>query len=209
MPTGGTAYYSITAEQDLGISGQVKIYSIITEDHDMAGSGWGYYTGMEMMWLPVSVPLGSQGTVVNFTGPYPQTIDVMGTYTLNPTTHTFENLNVVTYVQASTGAKQVLNANYIDLPDTATGIVEDETTGLSTTGLTVWPNPSMGSFSVGTLLPDGISGTVTVFSLAGRTIDYFDAVPVTALTIPETGIYFVALETSNGECIRERFTVVD
>jgi len=207
--TGGTAYYSITAEQDLGTSGQVKIHSVITEDHDMAGSGWGYYIGMEMMWLPVGFPLGSQGNVVDFTGPYPQTIDVSGTYSLNPIAHTFDNLNVVTYVQASTGAKQILNANYMDLPDTATGIVEDATVGLSSTDLTVWPNPSTGSFSIGTVLTDGVSGSVSVFSLAGRTVEYFDASPVTEVTIPETGIYFVVLETSNGECIRERFTVVD
>jgi len=203
--TGGTAYVSVTAEQDLGVSGQIKVWTVICEDHEMATSAWGGYNGQEMMWIPVSFPLTAQGNVISFTGPYPQTVSVAGSYTLNPATHIFDNLNVVTFVQA-TSTREVFNASYMDLPDTATGI-EDES-GLGTTDLAVWPNPSNGALSIGAALPESMTGTVTVFSIAGRTITRFDASPVTPISIDEPGIYFVRMETSDGQVLSERFTVV-
>lgn len=207
--SGGTAYISVTAEQELTYTGQLKVWSIICEDHDMAGSGWGGYSGQEMMWLPVAWSLGTQGSVLNFTGPYPQTISVTGTYTLSPTAHTFSNLNVMTFVQPTAGTKAVLNADFMDLPDTATGIEEQGGIGIGSTDLSVWPNPSSGSMSIGTLLPEGTSGSVSVFSLAGRTVDSFEASTVTPFSVDEPGLYFVVLETSNGAVLTERFTVVD
>lgn len=208
--SGGTAYISVTAEQELTYTGQLKVWSIICEDHDIIGSGWGAYSpGTEMMWLPVAWSLGTQGNVLNFTGPYPQTISVSGTYTLNPTAHTYSNLNVVTFVQPTAGTKAVLNADFMDLPDTATGIEDQGGIGIGSSDLSIWPNPSSGFMSIGTLLPDGASGTVSIFSIAGRTVDSFDAAPVTPFSVNEPGVYFVVLETSDGSVLTERFTVVD
>jgi len=203
----GTLSYSITAEQDLGVSGQIKIWSVITEDHDMAAGGWGYYSGMEMMWLPMAWPLGTQGDVITFTGPYPQTVDLSAPYTLNPAIHTFDNLHVVTFVQV-TSTKQVLNANYMHLAD-ATGIEGQGVVDPGVGDLSVWPNPSSGSLTVSTLVPDGASGTITVFSISGRTVDSFDASPATELNISEPGIYFAILETSAGDTFTESFTILD
>jgi hypothetical protein len=205
--SGGLAYVSVTAEQDLGASEQMKVWTIICEDHEIAGSPWGLYSGMEMMWIPVAWPLTAQGNVVTFTGPYPQTVSFVGSYTLNPTSNPFSNLNVVSFVQG-TSTRQVFNASYMDLPDTATGIEDMGGAAIGSTNLAVWPNPCDGFLSIGAALPENMTGTVTVFSLAGRTVTSFDAAAVTPVTIDEPGIYFVRLETSNGDVLSERFTVV-
>jgi len=204
--SGGTAYVSVTAEQDLGVSGQIKVWTVITEDHEVAGTGWGGYTNQEMMWLPVATALGTQGSVLNFTGPYPQTISVSGNYTLNPVAHTFDNLNVVTFVQASN--REVLNANFVDLPDTATGIEDMEGGTLDSSNLSVWPNPTAGTVSVGTIVPEGATGSVEIYSLSGRVVSSFDASAVTPVSIEEPGIYFVVLQTTDGAVLTDRFTVV-
>ncbi|MCK5116173.1 MAG: T9SS type A sorting domain-containing protein [Candidatus Aegiribacteria sp.] len=207
--SGGTAFISITAEQEPSQSYGIKVWSVILEDHEIAGSSWGYYDGMEMMWIPVAYPLGAQGRVLNFTGPYPQTLSVAGTYTLNPASHPFNNLNVATYVQYSSGTREVLNANFMDLPDTPTGIVSDET-GFAPANalLTVGPNPSYGSLSINCLLPSEETGTVQVFDIAGRVIESFPADGTTSTFIEESGIYFVQLITSGGEMIKRQLTVI-
>ncbi|MCK5132041.1 MAG: hypothetical protein KAR40_07820 [Candidatus Sabulitectum sp.] len=46
--TGGTAIYAITAESDPGAS-ELRIWSAIIEDHDIGTSGYGNYSGMELM----------------------------------------------------------------------------------------------------------------------------------------------------------------
>jgi len=204
--SGGTAYISVTAEEEPSETYPIKVWSVIIEDHEMAGSTWGYYNNMEMMWIPVVYPLGAQGNVLNFTGPYPQTISVSDTYTLNPVTDIFDNLNVVTFVQYSSGTRAVLNSHYMDLPDTATGVYGDETA--SSAGLTAGPNPSTGFFSIHCLLPAEESGNVQIFDLSGRVVESYPADAVINTYIEESGVYFVQLSTSSGELIRRQLTVI-
>jgi hypothetical protein len=206
--SGGTAYYAVTAEQDLGATGQIKLWGAILEDHDIATSAYGVYNGQELMWEPRAFPLGSQGQVVNFTGPYPQTVNLQGTYTLDPVTMTFSNLNAVTFLQASTGTKQVYNAQFIDLPDTGTSVGESAGIGLSDLVLTLGPNPTTGYISIASSLPAGTSGTIRVFDLQGRIVDEFIAGGATSVCPADPGVYFVRLETTSGEVLTERFTVV-
>lgn len=208
--SGGIGYYSITAEQDLGVSGQIKVWSVIIQDDFIAsGAGWGGYSGMEMRWMPVAWPLGTQGQVVTFSGPYPQTVHLMGNYTLDPSQHIFDNLNVVTFVQLGTGTREVLNANYMDLPDTAAGIYEDHTLPVGGSAfLHVGPNPSSGTFSVTSVVPDGQTGTVSVFDLSGRTVQSFSGGGVSNAVIEETGLYFVRLVTSGGVVVNRQIAVV-
>jgi hypothetical protein len=103
----------------------------------------------------------------------------------------------------------VLNAAFIDLPDTAAGVegpggdVVGESSVLST-----WPNPSSGQLSIGALLPAGVTGTVTVFDLAGRSVTSFDAAGATSIQIGAPGVYIARLETSSGEVLSSRFTVI-
>lgn len=206
--SGGTAYYTVTIEQDPGVTGVVKIWSAIVESHEIAGSAYGVYNGQELMWEPRAWPMGSSGTVIDITGPYPKTIDVSGTYTLDPTLHTFDNLEVVTYVQANTGTHAVLNASFEDLPDTATGIGDLEGAAFGSLSINAWPNPSTGTVNVGTLLPGGDSGQVSIYNTAGRLVARFDAGGVTPVAIDESGVYFARLEASGSEAVLTRFTVV-
>ena len=206
--SGGIAYYSITAEEEPGLTNPIKVWSVIVEDHEVAGSGWGYYTGMEMMWIPVAFPLGSQGKILDFTGPYPQTISVAGDYVLNPSEHPFDNLNVTTFVQYASGTREVLNANFMDLPDTATGVYGDETSSSPTAVLSVGPNPSNGNLSISCLLPAEETGTVKVFDIAGRIVVSFTADALISTCIEESGVYFVQLTTSTGQIVRRQLAII-
>ena len=207
--TGGTAYVSVTAEQDPGTSGLLKVWCIIVEDEQVASGGsWGGYNGKTLNWLPMAWPMGTGGTVISFSGPYPQTVSIANSYTLNPALHEFENLRVVTFVQPTGGTKEVLNAHYMDLPD-ATGISEPENPeGSEGCELSVWPNPCSGEFSIGAMMPGSITGVLTVYDIAGREIATCEAQAVNRLEIEEAGVYIARLATSDGASVSQRFTVI-
>lgn len=206
--TGGTAYISVTAEQDLDTG--VKLWSAILEDHEIATSAWGGYNGQEMMWIPVVAPTATAGTVLNFTGPYPQTLEVEGTYTLNPSSHPFGNLNFAVIVQGyqSNEEKEVFNAYY----DTLSSVcgTAGEASGSVHEGLLLgaWPNPSTGTFSISTQLPSGSAGTVQIFDLTGRSVARFEAGSAQTMTVDEPGVYFVRLTTDSGETVTRQIAVV-
>ena len=205
--SGGTAYISVTAEQ-APPAGTIKVWSNILEDHEIASSSWGGYNGQEMMWIPVAWALGTNGQTLNFTGPYPQTLGVQGNYTLNPTTDIFNNLNTSTFVQLSTGTKEVLNAHFQDLPDTGTGIYEEGTAPMEGNALLgAWPNPSSGAFSVSSYVPQG-TGTVEVFDVSGRSVEQFEAGSIHNMNIEEPGVYFLRLTTTSGEVVNRQIAVV-
>lgn len=206
--SGGTAYLSITAEE-APAAGTIKVWCTILEDHEIAVGAWGGYSGMEMMWLPVAFPLGTAGSVLNFTGPYPQTISVQGNYTLNPSTHIFNNLNVAAFVQYTAGTKEVLNAYYDDLPDTATGVYDAGTAPVDGNAvLGAWPNPSTGNFSVSSFVPQGATGTVDIFDVSGRLVSQFEAGAIHPVTVTSAGIYYIRLNTSTGETVRQQVAVI-
>ncbi|HPJ28574.1 MAG TPA: T9SS type A sorting domain-containing protein [Candidatus Sabulitectum sp.] len=205
--TGGTAFISVTAEQDLDTG--VKLWSAILEDHEIATSAWGGYNGQEMMWIPVVAPTATAGTVLNFTGPYPQTIEVQGTYTLNPSSHPFDNLNFAAIVQGyqSNDEKEVFNAYFSPLA--YTGVGESSSASVSeNVHLAAWPNPASGAFSVVTQIPQGVIGTVEIFDVTGRAVSTFDAGSSTTMNIDEPGVYFIRLTTSTGEVVNRQIAVV-
>jgi len=206
--SGGTAYISVKAEQEPSETDSIRVWCAIIEDKETADSDWGGYSGMEMMWIPVSFPLGKDGRFLNFTGPYPQTINVSGEYKLKPSEHTFENLRVVTFVQYTGGTKECLNAHYMDLPDTATGIYDPEAEAMTGAGLSVWPNPCTGDMNIECSIPEGISGTVRVYDVSGRIVESFAAGEATCIRLEEDGVYFVTLNTSDGEVVRRMLTVL-
>lgn len=207
--SGGMVYYTINVEQDPGVTGPFKIWSAILESHETASSAYGVYSGQELMWEPRAFPMGTSGTLIEITGPYPQTINMAGDYTLNPVAHTFDYLNLITYVQATTGSHEVLNAAFSDLPDTATGIEgPDEAAIHGSSIISVWPNPCSGQLSIGAMMPSGVTGTVTVFDLSGRSVTSFDAAGSVGLEIDQPGVYVARLETTAGEAVSTRFTVI-
>jgi len=205
--SGGTATYNITAEEDLGDS-NVSLYSAIVESGDIASSGYGYYEGQTMAWEPRAWPVDVSGVTLNFTGPYPQTLVVNETYSLNPSEHTFENLEIVSIVQSTTGNHEVMNAHFMDVPDTATGTFEGPAESVLLSGISIGTNPSTGFFSISTLLPAGVTGTVAIYDASGRIISSFDAAGITPVDIEKTGVYFIQLVTSSGEVLTERCVVI-
>lgn len=206
--TGGIAYVSVTAEQEL-TGGAVKVWSNINEDHEIATSSWGGYNGMEMMWIPVARALGTNGQTLNFTGPYPQTLSVMGSYSLTPAQHPFGNLNTSTWVQYTTGTKEVLNACFEDLPDTAAGTADESFAAVNeAVVLGAWPNPSSGAFSVASQLPQGTSGTVEIFNVSGRLVNSFSAGSIEPVEMEEPGVYYIRMTTSSGEIRNSQVAVV-
>jgi hypothetical protein len=209
--SGGTAYFNITAEQAPSVTGDIKIFSAIVENNFTAPAGWGGYSGMEMMYVPRDDLAGATGTVITFTGPYPQTVEVTGpAYTIVPTSWNFNNLRVVTLVQQTGGTREVLNAHYMDLPDSSPTGVEDPSEGtLSTSMMSVWPNPCSGSTSVMSTVAAGYQGTVTIFDITGHQVAQFPAGGMMPITIDEAGVYIARLNTTNGEIVNSSFTVVE
>ena len=163
-----------------------------------------------MMWIPVVAPTATSGTVLNFTGPYPQTIELQGNYTLNVSAHPYDNLNVAAIVQGyqSNSVKEVFNAFFAPIAN-VTGIDDNESEMTNSTALLgAYPNPSTGSFSVSSMIPDGTTGIVEIFDIAGRSIEHFSAGAVQTMNIEETGVYFIRLTTSSGEVVRKQVAVV-
>jgi hypothetical protein len=200
---GGTAYLTLIAEDDPDTD--MKVWCVVTEDHEIATGSWGGYNGQEMMWIPVAFPLSYSGETLEFSGPFPDTVHIQGDYVLDPVGHPYDNLNVVTFVQGTTASKEILNTDYRHVADL---------TGISGAGsgsaslLTVGPNPCSGSFSIECSLPSTATGTVQVFDLTGRVVETFAAEENISADIMDSGVYFVRLTTSNGDVVSRRLTVV-
>ena len=207
--SGGTVYYTITVEQNPGVTGPFKIWSAVLESHEIASPAYGVYDGQELMWEPRAFPLGASGTQIQITGPYPQTIHLSQSYTLDPVEHVFNNLDLITYVQAATGTHEVLNAAFSDLPDTATGIEgPDEAWVQGSSSISAWPNPCFGRLDIGAVMPSGVTGTVTVFDITGHRVSSFDAAGSVGLEMDQPGVYIARLETTAGGAVSTRFTVI-
>lgn len=203
--TGGSVTYHVTAESNPG-SG-LKLYSAILESGHIASSAYGLYSGQELAYEPFAFPCGTSGTSISFTGPYPQTVQVTRSYSIDPTVHNFDNLTVTSFVIDSD--QEVLNGHYMDLPDTATGVYELSHSPVETSAsLEVGPNPARGGFTVTSAVPTGQAGTVTVYDLTGRSVDSFPAGGAQTMAIEESGIYFVRLTTSTGLIADRQITVL-
>jgi hypothetical protein len=206
---GGTVTYSLTAEQSLGSTGELELWTAILEDHQIASSGYGYYAGQELMWEPRAWPCGTTGQVVSFTGPYPQTVNVIRTYTLNPAEMDFGNLDAFACVQMSTGTLEVMNASFIDLPDSNTGVYEDGTIPVTGSAvLLIGPNPACCEMTVTSILPSGVTGTLSVYGIDGRMAGSFEAGGSVSFDPGEPGVYLARLETSSGEVVIRSCTVL-
>lgn len=204
--SGGSVIYNVTAESDPGSS--LVLYSAILESNHTASSSYGVYAGQTLAFEPWIFPCGTTGTSISFTGPFPQTIQVSKSYTINPSQHNFNNLTVSSFVLNS-ATNQVLNGHYMDLPDSATGVYEDATGPVGETAhLFAGPNPTSGLFTVTSILPQGQSGTVSVYDISGRVVHSFPAGGTESAVIPETGLYFVRLVTSDGIVASRQIAVV-
>jgi hypothetical protein len=203
--SGGSVTYNVTAESNPGTG--LKLYSAILESGHTASSSYGLYSGQVLAYEPFEFPCGTTGTSISFTGPYPQTVQVTRSYTIDPTVHVFDNLTVTSFVINS--GQQVLNGHYMDLPDTATGTYGTSHMPVEAApGLEAGPNPTYGSFTVTSVLPGGQTGTVTVYDLSGRAVESFPAGGSETLTIEESGLYLVRLITGSGLAADRQITVI-
>lgn len=198
--TAGVIYYNITAEQDLQAGSLIRILSVLVESDIQGNSSWGVYNGKTLHWIPRTSPLGNAGKTLDFTGPYPQTISLLGEYTIDPDWN-YENMGIVTFVM-DYETKEVFNAYYEDDLSNIMGI--EETAGQ--VSLTVGPNPSAGNFSTLCTLPEGQSCTVEVFDVTGRSVASSNSAN-TDFSVDRAGLYIVRLTTDNGEMITESVAV--
>jgi len=208
--SGGLAFYSVTAEGPLPVqNSDVLLFSAILESHDIAPSSYGVYAGQELMWEPRVCPVPAAGVQLDFTGPYPQTLNFEYPYTLDPTTMTFQNLDVIAYAQVSDSPHTVLNASFTDLPDTSEGVFDDGTApGVGPAVLEIGPNPTAGALNIYSALPMGDTGTISVFDLGGRVVTRFDAGGSVAADLDTPGVYFVRMQTSSGQILTRSCTVL-
>ncbi len=198
---GGSITYTLTAEQDLGTS-PLKLYSAIVQSNAIASPAFEEYSGETLHYIPKVFPCGTTGTAIEFTGPYPQTIQVTKSYILNPSEHILDDLDLASFV-VNTTSKKVVNAAFRSF--STTGIYEEETP-YSTLG--VWPNPTNGAFTVSSTLPAGMSGTLHIFDVAGRSVGLFDTGFSQNMSLAEVGVYFIRLTTSTGEHMTRQIVVV-
>ena len=205
--SGGIITYTLTAEQDLGAS-SLKLYSAIVQSNEIATSAYGVYNGQTLAYMPKVMPCGNSGTVIDFTGPYPQTIQVIKPYTLNPSVHIFDELDLVSFV-LNTSSEEAMNASFIDVPDTNTsGVASESEVAVFSGVLSAWPNPTTGAFAVSSSVPQGATGTVEVFDITGRSVEQFNAGSVHNMNIERSGVYFIRLTTSSGEIVRRQIAVI-
>lgn len=200
--TSGTVFYNFTAEQDLQSNGMIRVLSVITESDIYAASGWYYYNGKTLDWIPRMAPLGVLGIEIEFEGPYPQTISVQGEYNIEAGWD-FENMGLLTFV-IDYSDKSVFNASFDSDLGSIMGI-EDTTPDMF---LSVGPNPSMGTINISAVLPGNSTGTIEVFNLAGRMVASGSTSEMRNVTVEESGIYLVRLSTPDGMSVTESVAVI-
>jgi hypothetical protein len=196
----GVVYYNIIAEQDLQPGSLIRLLSAVVENDIVANSAWGGYNGQIVDWIPRMAPVGNSGMTLEFQGPYPETLQVQGTYTIDPSWD-FENMGIVAFV-IDFQDKEVYNAFYADSLGAIMGIEGTE----PALGMTVGPNPSSGYFSAACTMPAGVTGTLDVFDLSGRKVLSADASEA-SFVIDESGLYFVRLTASDGTVITRSVAV--
>jgi hypothetical protein len=196
----GVVYYNIIAEQDLQPGSLIRLLSAVVESDIQATSAWGGYNGQLVHWIPRMAPVGNAGMTLEFQGPYPETLQVQGTYTIDPSWD-FDNMGIVAFV-IDYQDKEVYNAFYADSLGAMMGI-EGEETRLD---LTVGPNPTSGYFSAACSMPDGLTGRLDVFDVSGRKVLSAES-PDAGFTIDASGLYFVRLTASDGTVVTRSVAV--
>ncbi len=196
----GQVYYDITAEEDLQSVGQVRLFSVLFENDIYCTDQWSAFSGLTVDWIPRMSPVELDGVELQFTGPYPQTVSTIGTYSIEPEWE-YENMGIITFV-IDYSTKEVFNASYYSTMGEAMGTGEAS----ETLSLRVGPNPSSGTFTAFCTIPSGISSTIDIFDVTGRKItsgtanDHF--------TVQETGLYIVKLSTETGIMLTETVAVI-
>jgi len=191
----GTVSVGLVAEDELATSATIRLFATVVED-EVPGAG--YWAGDYFYQAFRDNLFGLAGPIVEFTGPYPDTVYFDTDYDI--TDWEADNLHLATFVQEYTSAdKEVINARYDKFMDLETGI-EGGWLMPQSPQMEMGPNPSSGMVTVTPLLPEGQSGTVSVYDLTGRQVasaQALNGVPE-SFTIGASGVYVVRLSTESG-----------
>lgn len=201
----GTVSIGLVAEQDLMAQDQLRLICILVEDN-VPGSGMWGSTVFEQAFRDNL--FGPAGPIVEFSGPYPDTLYFETDYDITGWVN--DNLYLATFVQEySASHKEVMNASFDKFIDLPTGIES----GAPASGdrlLTVGPNPSGGLFSISAEFGGSSPAEVSVFDISGRRVASGEVVPggSTSFDIGVSGLYFVRMTTPEGFSVTESLAVV-
>lgn len=204
--TSGNVSIRIIAEQEpQWQEGTVMmVWPILVEDNI---PGVGYWANSYFEQAFRDNLLGYYGQQVSFSAPYPDTVFVDAEYTVAPSWNANE-LYLATFLQCAyqQSDHEVPNAHWQKFLDIPQGVDE----GFVPFGpvLNVSPNPGAGVFQVGTILPEGATGTLQVFDISGRLVTSFPAGGTDGFTLDASGVYIVRLLTSDGASVSRTIAVV-
>ncbi|MBN1434512.1 hypothetical protein JW921_07115 [Candidatus Fermentibacterales bacterium] len=201
----GTIEIGLIAEQDLGAHATMRLFTTIVED-DVPGVG--YWGGSVFLQAFRDNLFGIVGPVVEFSAPYPDTLYFSVDYDISA--WVADNLYLATFVQEySSTYKEVMNARYDKFMDLQTGIPGTPMLP-SQPVLDLMQNPCSGTAVITPMMPEGQTGLLTVYDIAGRSLGQWtleSGLPQT-VSLDEPGVYFARLVTSEGLSATQSVVVV-
>ncbi len=202
----GTISIMIVAEENPEWTVPMMVWPILVEDNI---PGAGYWSGSVFEQAFRDNLLGYYGEEISFEGPYPDTIYVDADYEIDSAWDVNE-LHLATFVQCAYQYQvhEVENAHYAKFLDLQMGLEEGLWNGWQEPVLSVGPNPSSGTFAINAFVPENCSGTVEVFSLAGRKVASGSIEEMHSVTVDESGVYIVRLRSNEGLAVTESVAVV-
>lgn len=201
----GTVSVGLVAEDEIETSAPMRLFATVVEDEV---PGTGYWAGDYFYQAFRDNLFGVAGPVVEFTGPYPDTVYFEAEYDISE--WVADNLHLATFVQEYTSSdKEVINARYDKFMDLQTGIEEGWLMPESPQ-IVLGPNPSSGPITVTPMLPEGATGTVSVYDLYGRRVAAGGAVNGVpeGFDLADSGVYLVRLTTDSGAAVSRTVAVI-
>ncbi len=160
----GSIIITLIAEQDLG--GDDIFCNAVLVESNIPGAGYWSNSVFEQAFRDEL--FGPAGESITFGPTYPDTLELIIDYDTG--TFDFEYVELAVFVQNHGSSKEVYNA-WFDYLGAVVGIEEGES-GASDGGiqLEVYPNPSIGNFTISVLnLPES-TGELNIYDISGRCI---------------------------------------
>ncbi len=201
----GTVSIGLVAEQDLQAQDQLRLLCILVEN-DVTGTG--HWSGTVFEQAFRDNLFGPAGPIVEFTGPYPDTLYFETDYDI--TAWVNDHLYLATWVQEySSSHKEVMNANFDKFIDLPTGI-EGGSPVFDEPLISIGPNPSSGHFSVSVEFTGQTPAFISVFDITGRQVTSTEMMTgeTAAFGIDSSGLYFVRMITPDGLSVTRSLAVV-
>ena len=198
----GTVSVRLIAEAQLPSSEPLRLFSTLVEDSVSAGgSPW---PGQYFFQAFRDNLFGLAGPLVEFEGPYPDTLYFETDYEISGWDP--EQLYLATFVQqySSTG-KEVINAHWSRFMDLQTGV---EHVHGGEPVLHLLRNPSAGTISLSVDAVPSSGAQILVLDLAGRVVASRPAGSRVTVDVDASGVYLVVLRATRGESAVRRAVVI-